>query len=293
MTTLIVNGFNLSSVNRIADGHAIINCSKYDKFGAKVNYSFLFSTRQTNKHLIDSLITTSSALESTPILVSDNLSSEKCISYSTATFYDTIGGYVNTGLVLIPQIAEILEELGFNRLPDGLVGKPDDLLEIYAKESLQFLLSSPARRFGKDRLFESLPDGVVLGKGQIIIQYDSKAYSEGFSFSSDDIERFAKYVNEFNIKYKDVVGGVYAFLIISGKFNDSEESIQKRSDSLYQKCHTKLTCVTCRELGEMVKLSVQSQEERHVINWKAIFVNLMLTKKLIEKEILKVRKDKI
>ncbi|MFH1648443.1 MAG: hypothetical protein ABIA11_01765 [Patescibacteria group bacterium] len=283
----------MNSVNRIADGTAIINVFKYDKFGAKVNYSFLFSAKHASEGLIELLMTTSSELKSTPVLVSDSLNTNKCARYTIHNFYDLVGGYVNTGLILIPQLPEILECLGFNNIPAGLDGKPDNLLEIYAKESLQFLLFSPARRYGKDRLFESLPDGVVLGKERTIIQYDSKAYSEGFNFNADDIGRFAKYVNEFNGRYATVLGPVYAFLVISGKFNDSLESVQKRSDDLYKRCLTNLSCITCRELGEMVKIVVQYSEKRHAIDWKTVFMNRMITNELIKKEIQKIRKDKI
>jgi hypothetical protein len=291
LLSLMVNGYHLESVNRIADGNSIINFFKYDKLGAKINYSLLFSENKGNTTLVDTLFTTSEAQRSTPIIVSDFLSTERCLSLNLSRFYDSIGGLLNTGLVLLSQLDDILNSLGHNKLPDGLTGKPDDLLEIYAKECLQFITFSPARRYGRDRLFESLPDGIVLGNGSIILQYDSKAYSRGFSISSDDILRFAKYINEFNQRYGQLLGRVYAFLVISGQFNDELESLQKRSDKLYEMCNTHLTCLTCSGLGEIVKLIVKNNDKRSLINWKEIFSNRLITKDDILKDIQRIDKD--
>src|ERR1700761_5478336 len=96
------------------------------------------------------------------------------------------GGLVNTGLILIPSLDDILESLGHNTVYPGLVGEADNLHELYVKECLQYMLQSPTRRYGSDRLFEKLPDAAVLSKERFIVLVDAKAYSTGFEFKADD-----------------------------------------------------------------------------------------------------------
>lgn len=291
ITTLVINNFHLKSVNRISDGNSIINTFKIDKLGAKINYSILVNTANPNSILIDTLLETSSGLNSTPLVVSDSLSSDKSVIYSFSEFSDLIGGFINTGLILIPNLSDILRALGHNTLYEGLAGKPDKLLEIYSKECLQYLMVSPAKRFGSDRLFESLPDGIVLGKNRLIIQFDAKAYSEGFSFRADDIERFSKYVNDFNNRYSQYLGRIYYFLIVSGNFNDSIESINKRSDELFKRCQAKLTCTKSEDLGKIVKVVSKTPSLRNAIDWNNVLINCQVSENSIYKELKRIQKD--
>jgi hypothetical protein len=211
ITTLIINGFHLENIKRQVKECVNIYAFKYDKLGAKISYSFLFSRGSFNRTVFKSFLNYSEINKYTPILISDDNLLNLCINYSFDDFYEKIGGYVNTGLILIENINDILLKLGHNELPNGLMGKPDELLEIYVKEIMQFLLISPAKRYGSDRKFESLPDGIIIGK-DLIIQFDSKAYANGFEFKADDIERFSKYINSFNKTYGNILGRVYSSL---------------------------------------------------------------------------------
>ena len=291
ITTLIINNFHLKSVNRISEGNSIINAFKIDKLGAKINYSILVNTAYSNSILINTLLETSAGLNSTPIIVSDLLSSSYCKTYTFSEFSNLIGGFINTGLILIPELSNILKELGHNKLYEGLDGKPDKLLEIYSKECLQYLMVSPAKRFGSDRLFESLPDGIVLGKNRLIIQFDAKAYSNGFDFQADDIERFSKYVNDFNNRYSQYLGRIYYFLVVSGHFNDSVNSIKNRSDELFTKCQARLSCITSEELGKIVKLISTMPLVRNAINWNNVLVNNEVNESSITDELKRIQKD--
>jgi hypothetical protein len=146
-----------------------LNLYKIDKLGAQVRYSILFTSHESYTPVVESLVTISKELLSEPIVVCDSQITNKCRVLTYEKFFDSFGGLVNTGLVLIPNLPIILKELGHNKLPNGLEGEPEDLLEIYIKECLQFIFESPTRRYGKDRLFESLPDGVVIGKNRTIV----------------------------------------------------------------------------------------------------------------------------
>jgi len=293
VSTLITNGFLVDQSERFPNGNIIFNILKLDKLGATVKYSILFTKDKNESQLTNSLLTLSKAFVATPLIVSDNFTSASCKSYNFQKFYDFFGGIVNTGLILIPNLPDILEELGMNKVPPVLQGDAFDLHEIYVKECLQFILQSPTRRYGKERLFESIPDGIIVCKNAMMILYDSKAYSNGFDFKADDIKRFASYVEEFNHRYSHFLGKVFTFIVVSGKFNSTVKAIANRSKELYQKCNCKLSCITSRELGSIVQLLQKEPDFCTSILWKNIFSELIIDTILIQKEIMRVKKDNL
>lgn len=292
LSTLIVNDFQFQSINRISKGSSIINASKTDKLGAKILYSILVNTANGSQSLVQNLLNTSRSLNSTPLIVSNSLYVDDCKTLSFEEFSSLIGGFVNTGLILIPSLVEIMDDLGYNKLPKGLEGQPDKLLEIYVKECLQYLMVSPVKRFGSNRAFESVPDGIVLGKNQFTILFDAKAYGDGFSFTADDIERFAKYVNDFNHRYQPYIT-VFYFLVVSGRFNDSETSIVNRSDALFNKCRAKISCVESGELAKIVKTVSKQPLRRNAMVWSNVLQNPVLTEKSTLQELKRIEKDQI
>lgn len=293
LSTLITNGFHISNVVRVTPTNTIVSIYKYDKLGAQVKYSILFTEDSHKSQAIEQLLTISKSYLSKPLLVSDSIKTDKCDNYGIKNFFDFFGGIIDTGLILISNLVEILNDLGHNKLPNGLAGKPDDLLELYVKECLQFIMMSPARRYGSDRLFESLPDGIVICKDGFMTLHDAKAYENGFNFSADDIKRFAGYVNDFNTRYGVYFGNIFAFIVITGHFNDSEASISNRSDELYKLCNCKLTCIEASELGEIVILLKNDQQYRGSIAWKNILSKIMIKKEHILSEIDRILKDKV
>lgn len=293
ISTLITNGFHISKVERVSGDNQIINVYKFDRLGAEIRYSLLFSNNSGTETIIKYLNKIAKRYNSLPVIICDKIRSDVFQCYTKDEFYKTLGGYVNTGLILIPNLSVILNELGHNKLPLGLTGKPDDLHEIYISECLQFIMSSPTKRYGIDRLFESLPDGVVLGKDKYMILLDSKAYSKGFDFSADDIKRFASYISDFNQRYAQFFGSIFSFVVVSGKFNDSINSIENRSDELYKLSNCRLSCIESKVLGEIVELIKTKPEIRLSINWKNIYTETIVEKKLVLKEIKRIEKDKI
>lgn len=293
VSTLITNGFEIDQMERFPKGNIIFNILKLDKLGAVVKYSILFTKDNIETSLTTSVITLSRAFESQPFIVSDNFVSSDCTTHTFQRFYDFFGGIVNTGLILIPNLPDILEELGLNKLPTVLQGDAFDLHELYVKECFQFILQSPTRRYGKDRIFESIPDGIVICKNGMMILYDSKAYSKGFDFTADDIKRFASYVEEFNNRYSAILGKVFTFTVITGKLNPTEKSIGNRSKELYRKCNCNLSCVTSRELGNIVQLLQKEPDIRVSILWKNIFSELIIDSTLVQKEIIRIKKDNL
>ena len=155
------------------------------------------------------------------------------------------------------------------------------------------MLQSPARRYGKDRLFESLPDGIIVCKNRTMILYDSKAYANGFDISSDDINRFASYVQDFNKRYSSLLGSVFTFSVISGKLNSSLKSIETRSKQLYKKCKCNLSCITSRELGNIVQVLQKEHHIRASILWENVFSELMIDISTVQDEIDRIKKDNL
>jgi hypothetical protein len=293
IATLVTNGFHISKIERISSGNYLLDIYKIDLFGARVNYCMLFSEDSQPSAVIDTLISKSKRENSNPVLISDHLQNDNCANYSNKKFYDFFGGIVNTGLILIPTLPEILATLGHNKLPKNLEGDPDDLLEMYSKECLQFALSSPTRRYGKDRLFESLPDIVVLSKDKFMVVIDTKAYEKGYSIQADDIKRFASYVEDFENRYSSYCGHVYTFLVVSGHFEDGKRSLENRSNELYKLCKCKLSCIESKELAMIVQLLLSNNNIKGSINWKNILSDLIITKQLVISEINRIHKDKI
>lgn len=293
VSTLVTNGFHINHVDRFSPDNQIISTYKYDKLGAEIRYSILFSADTTKTPILESLEEIAKAYNSKPILISDHLAALDFKIYTSKQFFDFFGGIVNTGLILIPNLYDILHELGHNMLPRGLTGEPEDLHELYTSECFQFIFESPTRRYGSDRLFTKLPDGIILCRDKFMILFDSKAYKDGFEFKSDDINRFTFYVNDFNYRYSSYFGNIFSFVIVSGHFNDSEKSISNRSAELYQQCNCKISCISSKELGSIVQLIINNPSIRSSINWKNIFSNLIVETKFVQQEINRINKDKI
>jgi hypothetical protein len=293
VATIVTNGFHIEQTERFTNNNIILNVKRFDKLGAEIRYSILFTESKSETGVVASLLTLANAYASKPLVISDYFISDKCTTYTFHQFYDFFGGIVNTGIILIPNLPDILDELGRNELPTSLQGEPFDLHELYVKECLQFMLQSPARRYGKDRLFESLPDGIIVCKNRTMILYDSKAYTNGFNISSDDINRFASYVQDFNKRYSSLLGSVFTFTVISGKLNSSSKSIETRSKQLYKKCNCNLSCITSRELGNIVQVLQKEHQFRTSILWENVFSELVIDITTVQKEIDRIKKDNL
>lgn len=293
ISTLVINGFHIRQVERISITTSIFHVYKFDKLGAQFRYSILFSEDKYETAIMQSLEKSAETFKSHPIMVNDNWQTDKVKSYSKKKFFDFFGGIVNSGLILIPNIQDLLDQLGHNKLPSGLTGNPEDLLEVYATECLQYIFESPTRRYGSDRLFEKLPDGIILCKGGFIILFDAKAYKDGFGFDSKTINSLKGYVEEFTNKYSTYFGKVFTVIVVSGHFNDSKKALTGRSDELYKECYCKISTVTGKEMGNIVQLLKVNPDIRGSINWKNVFANVTVKIKHVQKEINKINKDKL
>jgi hypothetical protein len=184
-------------------------------------------------------------------------------------------------------------ELGHNRLPPSFVGKADDLLEAYCEECLEFLLECPVRRYGQERRFEPLPDGLALGRNRFNLYFDAKAYGQEFHPSADDIRRFASYVRDFNVRYSSYVGPISLFLVISGSFSSDKDAIGEKINEFQAECGTPMAFIRASELANLVSESAKSLLSRAAINWRRVFAAQRFDIKRFRDELQRIKKDAI
>lgn len=283
---LFINKYDLTYAKRLSSQTLLVKAERKDEFGIKSNYEFLFFTEKVDLDYIEKF------------KKNDNVnrlfigcSGQEGIDFSEEQFLNKLTINIDSGIYLNPDLEKILVALGHNALPEKMLGVPADLLEVYSKECLQFLLGGKGRRYGNERIFESLPDGAILS--EVVLLFDGKAYKDGYSPSADDIKRFTSYVEEFNRKYSHFLGKVFSFVIISGHFEVSDESLMQRSRELYESCQTTLSFIDSKRLASLVSMIVNNMGVKNSINWKKIFSHHLPNADLLIEQINAIKKDKI
>lgn len=193
-------GAGLTVTNVTTKPHfLVINARRFDEFGNAANYLFAYCTSgilsSGDCHTVRKLADNSRA--SLVIAGGADQAPAGCVPISKADFLAKLGGAVSSLLPLDPNYASDLLTLSLNRLPSGLVGKPDDLFELYVHAGLQFLLRGRVLRYGQERRFEALPDGIVINSSAPLMLYDCKAASLRYEITKETIRQFGDYVRDF------------------------------------------------------------------------------------------------
>lgn len=290
--TLVSSGFQIEGAERPAPNTIIVNCYSRDRLGSLARSCIMFAPKIT-KNLQELLESKSSESGATPIIVSPECVGIDPPKLAISEFDRLLGGRVETHLVSLPNIEDVFQKLGHGVVSIQSDLSADDLLEEAVKESLQFMLEGDARRFGQDRLFESLPDGVAFGLDQFSIYFDAKAYGTGFHPSSDDIIRFAGYVNDYNSRYSRFLGTLHAFLVVTGAFSKSGSALDKKAEQFYAKCKTQIVFLKSADLGAMVKLFQGQSHLRKNVDWKSVFSTRHGTKSQLQNELTRITKDNL
>ena len=286
--TLVLTGFEMRDVRR-TDHNCIIRASRYDPFGAQIHYALLIDDTPT-RDTLEPFLNAARASEAVPVGIGP-WKHDTIPVVTLADFYRHLGGAVTEDIVYREDLRDVLHALGHNRLPDGETGEPQDLLEEYVKQCVQFLTGQRSLRYGQDRLFESVPDGIALGDAVLLL--DSKAYSDGYDISADDVKRFTKYVTDFNTRYEQQIGPIFSFCVVTGTFKRGAASLENRREELYAACRTQLSCMTALTLGEMVELTLGSVPARRSVDWRRLFARLEIKSAALEAEFARVKKDGI
>lgn len=293
--TLLTNGYAIDSFDRPAPHSFMMLLRKREVLGAEAKMAILF-TATISTAIVDRVMTEANRAGGSPVVIfnGDPPSLPKGVyGHSLADFFAFLGGEVHTDRIFCAGLQAIMTELGHNRLPAGLKGKPDDLLEAYSADALQFLLECPVRRFGQERRFEPLPDGLVLGRDQLNIHIDAKAYEAEFHPSADDIRRFGSYVRDFNSRYEHFVGRISLFLVVSGSFSQDDAAIKAKTNDLLTECATPLVLLRAGDLGAAVERIRAMPHLRAAVNWRRIFVPDIVDLKRLDDELTRIRHDSI
>ena len=281
--TMLGAGFDIDQVERKPNLLAV-HMRRSDEFGNRIRYLLAYAG--------EALISAADAEGlgkvahkdgASLVIVSNNtdLSSELTV-LTKAQLFGKVGGAISSVMVLEPEYGDYLKKLASNSVPDALHGTADDLFEAYVHGGLQFLLRGRVIRYGQERRFEAVPDGLAMSVKAPIMLYDCKAADENFEFSKTVIRQFADYVQQFHRRYESYLGRLHAFVAISYKFQ-STEVLMDRSNELYSECGIPLVCLTAEDLAEMVSLFANRPAFRTIIEWKTIFVPPLLdTKKVHE-----------
>lgn len=267
------------------------NLERPDEFGIAIKYLLGYAgDRPISDADIEGLRKPASSESSSLVVVSSNtnIPADSAVVLTKAKFFGLMGGVVSSVLPLEPEYGSQLTVLAKNELPDGLAGEPDDLFEAYVHAGLQFLLRGRVLRYGQNRRFEAVPDGLALIKGAPLILYDAKAAKETYGLSKIAIRQFSDYITQFHIRYEEHVGRVHAFAVVSGSFQD-RGILMERSNELYAACGVPLVSVTAESIAQMVALFADRPVFRSVVDWKSIFVAPFLEFAKV-KEIVETRK---
>jgi len=289
--TLVGSGFNLDRVLR-KPHYLVLDCTRLDEFGAAIPYAIVVVDGTLGDGDLRSIErsarirggrTVVVIAEQPPVTVS-------CVTWDT--FLARLGGPIKTWLPWEPRFKSQLEMLGHNCLPDGLTGRPDELFEEYVHAALQFVLANRVHRYGQERRFEVRPDGIAFaGPSALACLYDAKASGDGFSVEKSTIRQFADYVHDFHRRYEHYLGRIRAFLLISGHFRDSPESIQERSNELLAECGVPLCYVSADVLGDSVAMLAQRPAYRRGLEWVRLFSRARLRTEDVRRELQAVMKD--
>ena len=269
---------------------------KRDLLGAEVRILALF-TETLGAALEARLAKQAQAQSATPIVIATgtplNPQRASIVSHALPQFYDLLGGEVRTDRIFRSDLQSLMNALGHNNLPQGMTGAADDLLEDYTKECLHYMLDCPVRRYGQERRFESLPDGVAFARNSTNLYFDAKAYRGSFHPSADDIKRFAAYISDFNSRYATIIGKIWRFLVVSGSFSTDRDAILERTFDLEAACNTHITFITASDLATSVNVVKDSGAKRSAINWKRVFSPGVFDLRRLKAEILRITKDRI
>lgn len=286
--TLACVGFLVERVER-KPHYATILARRVDEFGSSHASFFAISQDRFAAAEADAIAAAATQHRAEPVYV--GVRSGPHLTWDH--FLALLGGPILTTNPLDPNFTNCLNQLGFNKLPVGLVGAADDLFEAYVRDALQFILGVRVIRYGQNRRFEARPDGIVLPDDRLCALYDAKAYSDGYNVTLDSIRQFASYVEDFRQRYHEFLKRVDVFLVISGTFPHKQSTLDKRSRDLLSACGTPLSFLKASALSEIVELLKTEIPTRRAINWKRIFLETAVTAARVREEIESIKHDGI
>jgi hypothetical protein len=293
MNTLIGSGFQVQNVSS-KPSHLLLRVYRRDEFGIAQRYVLAYSGDSVLKGAAIAGLRKVAVNDDAPLVIIGTAegAGPNIPVLTLEQFVGRMGGSIPSFLPLEAEYPVQLAQLGLNKKPQGLLGRTDDLFEAYVHAGLQFILQKKVIRYGQDRLFETVPDGLVLGRDSIQLLYDCKAYKNGYPISRDSIRQFGDYIRTFHQRYESYIGRLHSFLVVSGKFQ-THAALEARSRELYAECQVPLAFMSAETLGEIVSLFVAAPRYRESIDWKVILSGAIIETKAVRTQLNARKKDKI
>jgi hypothetical protein len=286
--TLVANRYFLDGAVR-HPAYVALRFHCYGQFTHCAKYTFAVCERELAEPESKALRKEAEETHSSLVVV-DGGSVQNATSVDWDEFLSQLGGPVESDLPRHPDFAGQLLKLAINQLPDGLIGTANEQFEDYVYAALQFVLPARVVRYGQERRFEKVPDGIAFGQDQPFILYDAKAYARGYPVKPDSVRQFADYVADFNRRYRRYIGRVHSFVVISGDFIGN---LENRSRELYEQCQVPMSYLRADDLAGIVLQFAANPRYRCSVNWYKILSQLHVTTQFVGLEIEKARRDKI
>lgn len=274
---LIGSGFALRAVEPKPNYH-LFKVERTELLGTRVKYHIAIASSAFAKADVDSLLKGATMGQAALVLVGDcDVDTGEIPLLTPEQLADRLGGPILSLLPFEEDYGNRLVQLGRNSLPIGLSGDTSDLFEKYVHAGLQFIFYSRVIRYGQDRRFEKVADGVALGDSPLIL-YDAKAYGSGYEVGADSIRQFADYVNSFHRRYRTTLGQLTSFLVISGTFSQGQQALDAKSGDMRASAGGVGLCfITAEVLAYMVAALVHHPSRRSAIDWNRLLVRPVLT----------------
>lgn len=288
--TLAIGGFVLEGAQR-NPGYMLLHANRYDEFGVLHRYSFAFAERRLFQADIDAATIAARHHQAELVVIGEVDDGALAVEWSR--FVNLFGGPVMSLSPLDPQFSDHLVELGYNRLPEGLQGRADDLFELHIQAALEFILAGRVVRYGQERRFEARPDGIALPSLAFSALYDAKAASGGYDVTLESIRQFKSYVDDFHRRYNAFLPRLNAFLVISGAFSGSEDALRQRSAELLSECAVPLSFVTAECLSDMIVTLSKHPQTRRSVNWARVFADPIPRSDRVKSEVTAITRNGI
>ncbi len=269
--TLVTSGFVLITVEH-NPGYVLIHMYRYDEFGLKNNYTFLLCEGDNlDENLLSGAQISTKHHNSQLVIIGSNGPETPSIDWNT--FIGIFGGSVYSINALEIEFGKQITDLGYNKVPAGLQGKADELLESYVNNAFEFIFGVRVIGYGQKRKFEAIPDGIILNHQNFTMLYDAKAYKNGYKITKDTIRQFTSYIHDFTKRYQSYLPPIRYFIVISGKFPHKKDTLKRRSDEFFSESGAQLVYVTCETLANIIVTLAEKSKVRKAINWTSVLSN--------------------
>lgn len=289
--TLSAAGFLLTRVERCPTC-ALTFMERLDEFGIFQKYCFAISDGSPFDEAASQAALIPARKQHAQLIFVGSSAPAGLRLFGRDEFLNIVGGPVLDQSPLSPEFRSQLIQLGGNSLPAGLNGKPDELFEAYVREALAFIMGTKTIRYGQDRLFEAVPDGVVLAYQDFAALFDAKAYADGYNVTEDSIRQFKSYVEDFKRRYSSFVT-LKSFIVISQKFKQQAAALNQRSQELIAECQVPLAFLTAETLCDVLDAIKQQPNARHSIKWPRIFASPIVQLKHVKAELDTIAADRV